>query len=79
MDYSKEEFIQLLEYKKNIMTLNKNELRERYSTKEEYSMFLEQTLRVLDNECVIYLLDDAIKDRVYDIINHFRFIHKEII
>ena len=77
MDYSKEEFIQLLEYKKNIMTLNKNELRERYSTKEEYSMFLEQTLRVLDNECVIYLLDDAIKDRVYDIINHFRFIHKD--
>ena len=40
-------------------------------------MFLEQTLRVLDNECVIYLLDDAIKDRVYDIINHFRFIHKD--
>ena len=77
MDYSKEEFIQLLEYKKNIMTLNKNELRERYSTKEDYSMFLEQTLRVLDNECVIYLLDDAIKDRVYDIINHFRFIHKD--
>ena len=77
MDYIKEEFIQLLEYKKNIMTLNKNELRERYSTKEEYSMFLEQTLRVLDNECVIYLLDDAIKDRVYDIINHFRFIHKD--
>ena len=77
MDYSKEEFIQLLEYKKNIMTLKKNELRERYSTKEDYSMFLEQTLRVLDNECVIYLLDDAIKDRVYDIINHFRFIHKD--
>lgn len=77
MDYSKEEFIQILEYKKNIMTLNKNELRERYSTKEDYSMFLEQTLRVLDNECVIYLLDDAIKDRVYDIINHFRFIHKD--
>ena len=77
MDYSKEEFIQLLEYKKNIMTLDKEQLRERYSTKEDYSMFLEQTLRVLDNECVIYLLDDAIKDRVYDIINHFRFIHKD--
>lgn len=77
MDYSKEEFIQLLEYKKNIMTLNKNELRERYSTKQEYAIFLEQTLRVLENECVIYLLDDSIKDRVYDIVNHFRFIHKD--
>ena len=77
MDYSKEEFIQLLEYKKNIMTLDKEQLKERYSTKEEYAAFLEQTLRVLDNECVIYLLDDAIKDRVYDIINHFRFIHKD--
>ena len=77
MDYSKEEFIQILEYKKNIMTLDKEQLKERYSTKEEYAAFLEQTLRVLDNECVIYLLDDAIKDRVYDIINHFRFIHKD--
>ena len=78
MDYSKEEFIQLLEYKKNIMTLNKNELRERYSTKEDYSMFLEQTLRVLDNECVIYLLDDAIKDRVYDVIDEYFCMHEVI-
>ncbi len=77
MDYSKEEFIQLLEYKKNVMTLNKDELRERYSTKEEYAAFLEQTLRVLDNECVIYLLDDSIKNRVYDIINQYRFIYRD--
>ena len=77
MDYSKEEFIQLLEYKKNVMTLNKDELRERYSSKESYALFLEQTLRVLDNECVIYLLDDGIKDRVYDIINHYRFIYRD--
>ena len=77
MDYSKEEFIQLLEYKKNIMTLDKEQLKERYSTKEEYAAFLEQTLRVLDNECVIYLLDDSIKNRVYDIINHYRFIYRD--
>ena len=66
MDYSKEEFIQLLEYKKNVMTLSKDELRKRYSSQEEYALFLEQTLRVLENECVIYLLDDSIKDKVYD-------------
>lgn len=77
MDYSKEEFIQILEYKKNIMTLDKEQLKERYSTKEEYAAFLEQTLRVLDNECVIYLLDDSIKNRVYDIINHYRFIYRD--
>ena len=77
MDYSKEEFIQILEYKKNIMTLDKEQLKERYSSKEEYAAFLEQTLRVLDNECVIYLLDDSIKNRVYDIINHYRFIYRD--
>lgn len=77
MDYSKEEFIQLLEYKKNVMTLSKDELRKRYSSQEEYALFLEQTLRVLENECVIYLLDDSIKDKVYDIVNHFRFIYRD--
>lgn len=77
MDYSKEEFIQILEYKKNIMALDQAQLKERYSSKEEYAAFLEQTLRVLDNECVIYLLDDSIKNRVYDIINHYRFIYRD--
>lgn len=77
MEYSKEEFIQLLEYKKNIMTLDKDSLNERYSTKEEYSKFLEQTLRVLENECVIYLLDDAIKNKIYDVVNQQRFIHRD--
>ena len=77
MDYSKEEFIQLLEYKKNVMTLSKDELRKRYSSQEEYALFLEQTLRVLENECVIYLLDDSIKDKVYDMVNHFRFIYRD--
>ena len=77
LDYSKEEFIELLEYKKNVITLTIDELKERYKPKEEYELFLDQTLRVLDNECVIYLLDDAIKNRVYDIINHYRFIYRD--
>ena len=77
MEYSKEEFIQLLEYKKNIMTLGKDSLSKRYSTKEEYSKFLEQTLRVLENECVIYLLDDAIKNKIYDVINNWRFVYRD--
>ena len=77
MDYSKEEFIELLEYKKNIMTLTRDELRKIYSSKEKYALFIAQTLRVLDNECVIYLLDDDIKDKVYDLINHYRFIYRD--
>lgn len=77
MDYSKEEFIELLEYKKNVITLSIDELKEKYKSKEAYELFLNQTLRVLDNECVIYLLDDAIKNRVYDIINHYRFIYRD--
>ncbi len=77
MDYSQEEFIELLEYKKNIMTVEKSKLRDMYSTKEQYAKFLSQTLRVLDNECVIYLLDDSIKERVYDLVNHYRFVHRD--
>lgn len=77
MDYKKEEFVRIITYKTNIIRDNATSLLKKYQTKEQYEQFLKDTLHLLEEEKPFFILDDSYKEKVYTVIAHLRFEHKD--
>lgn len=77
-DYSLEDFIDMLYFKNNLECLSLKELTEECSDVITYAWTIDKANIVLDSEPVFFLLDDSYIEKMYCLIDTYRFVFSDL-
>ena len=73
MDDEMIDFANLLALKNHLIVLSRPELEKMYKTIDDYALFLENVVRLIEQESALLLFDDEFKDKILSIMQTHRF------